>query len=483
MRKSWTWLSVTLIAVLSLVALRPELGLTKPGPTLWTEQPVAVPATTVPAPNWAELAKALKPAVVNISTSRKAPAMPAMPEMPEFFKRYFGDRPGMGDREQAPGRMQRSLGSGFVVNTDGYIVTNNHVVGEGADVKVKLSDGRELAAKVIGRDPKTDLALLKVEATGLPVIPLGDSAAMQVGEPVMAIGNPFGLEQTVTTGIVSATGRVIGQGSYDDFIQTDASINPGNSGGPLINARGQAIGVNTAIFSQTGGSVGIGFAIPANLAKSVVAQLAQSGHVVRGWLGVSVQPLTADLAESFNVPGSTGALVASVAEGSPAMKAGLKAGDVITEYDGRKVARSEELPRAVAETPTGREVPVTVIRDGKPRTLTVKVGTLEDRQPRQASAAVPEGGTLGVSVQTITPDLARELKLERESGTVVRGVRPGSPADTAGVKPGDVITEVNRRPVSNVDELKRAVDAHAKGSPLVLMIQRDGTGLYIAVKV
>jgi serine protease Do len=287
----------------------------------------------------------------------------------------------------------------------------------------------------------------------------------------------------VTTGIVSATGRVIGGGPYDDFIQTDASINPGNSGGPLINARGQAIGINTAIFSQNGGSVGIGFAIPVSLAKTVVAQLAQSGHVVRGWLGVSVQPLTADLAKSFNVPGAAGALVASVTEGSPAMKAGLKAGDVITEYDGRKVARSDELPRAVAETPSGRDVPVTVVRDGKPRTLTVKVGTLEDPESKPVAAAAPEGGSLGVSVQTVTPELARELKLKHERGAVVRGVRPGSPADTAGVKPGDVITEVNRKPVSDVDELKRAVDAHAKGAPIVLMIQRAGTGLYIAVNV
>ena len=433
MRNRLTWSSVTLLAVLSLVALRPGLGFTKAGATLWTEQPVAVPAMTVTAPNWPELAKALKPAVVNVSTTRKATDMPDMQDIPEFFKRYFGDRPGMG--EQPSGRMQRSLGSGFIVNADGYIITNNHVVGDGGDVKVKLSDGRELVAKVTGRDPKTDLALLKVEATGLPVVPLGDSAATEVGEPVMAIGNPFGLEQTVTTGIVSATGRVIGQGSYDDFIQTDASINPGNSGGPLINARGQAIGVNTAIFSQSGGSVGIGFAIPVSLAKSVVAQLAQSGHVVRGWLGVTVQPLTPDLARSFNVPGATGALVASVAEGSPAMKAGLKAGDVITEYGGRKVARSEALPRVVAETPSGREVPVTVVRDGTPRTLTVKVGTLEDRESRQAAAAVPEGGTLGVSAQTITRSRARAQAQARERRRRAR-CEAGQPCRRRGCEAG-----------------------------------------------
>jgi serine protease Do len=464
MSHRWTWPTITLVALLSLFAVQPDLAFTSVRPALWTEQPVALTAPTTPAPNWPELAKALKPAVVNVSTTRKAAVMP---ELPDFFKRYFGDRPGFGEQPQ---RVQRSLGSGFVVNADGYIVTNNHVVADATDVKVKLSDGRELAAKVTGRDPKTDLALLKVDASGLPVIPLGDSASMQVGEPVMAIGNPFGLEQTVTTGIVSATSRVIGQGPYDDFIQTDASINQGNSGGPLINARGQAIGINTAIFSQSGGSVGIGFAIPVTLAKSVIAQLAESGHVVRGWLGVSVQPLTADLAKSFKVPGATGALVTSVTEGSPAMKAGLKAGDVITEYNGRKVARSDELPRVVAETPSGREVPLGIVRDGKPLTLTVKVGTLEERTPRRAAAAV-EGGALGVSVQS------------HDGGAVVRGVRPGSPADTAGIKPGDVITEADRRPVSTVDDLERAVDGHGKDSPLVLRIERDGAARYVAVNV
>src|SRR5207248_1531081 len=228
-------------------------------------------------------------------------------------------------------RMVRGLGSGFVINADGYILTNNHVVDGAADIRVKFSDGRELTGRIVGRDDKTDLALLKVDATGLPVIPIGDSAKLEVGEPVMAVGNPFGLEQTVTTGIVSATGRAIGAGPYDDFIQTDASINPGNSGGPLINARGEVVGVNTAIASGgSGGSVGIGFAIPTNLVKPVVTQLASAGHVVRGWLGVSIQALTPDLAKTFGSTDATGALVSSVADGSPAQRAGLKQGDVIT---------------------------------------------------------------------------------------------------------------------------------------------------------
>ncbi len=441
-----------------------------PAAELWTTAPAdrELPAAFA---LWVELAKATRPAVVNVSTRSRSAGTP----MDDFFRRFFeGGRPAM---------PRASLGTGFLVSADGYVVTNNHVVAPGGQIIVKLDRGSEHEARVVGTDPATDLALLKIEVTGVPVLPFGDSDRLQVAEPVMAIGNPFGLDQTVTTGIVSATGRVIGSGPYDDFIQTDASINPGNSGGPLINAQGQAIGINTAIFSRTGGSVGIGFAIPANLAKSVVAQLAQNGRVVRGWLGVTVQPLTDDLAKSFKVPGATGALVAGVADGSPAMAAGLKPGDVITEYDGRKVARSDELPRAVADTPSGHEVPVTVIRDGKPVTLTVKVGTLEDSPKVAAAAAAPEGGTLGVSVQTVTPELARELKLDHEAGAVVRAVREGSPAASAGVKPGDVITEVNRKPVASVDDLRRAVEGHAKGTPLVLMVHREGTGLYIAVNV
>jgi serine protease Do len=374
------------------------------------------------------------------------------------------------------------MGSGFVINPAGYIVTNNHVVEGASEIRVKIDDGRELAGKVVGRDPKTDLALLKVEAAGLPVIPLGNSSELQVGEQVMAIGNPFGLERTVTTGIVSATGRVIGQGPYDDFIQTDASINPGNSGGPLINARGQAVGINAAIFSQNGGSVGIGFAIPIDQAKAVVTQLAASGKVTRGWLGVTIQPLTPELAQAFKVTGGSGALVASVQESSPAARAGIKAGDVITQYDGRKVAQSADLPKLVAATPVGRQVPVTVVREGKPLSLDIKVAELHEQGPVTAMADQDEAkGPLGLTVESVTPETARELKLGGTRGVLVRGVRSGSPAESAGIRPGDVITELDHQAVADPAQMKRVLDQHQKGAPVVARLHRDGANLYVAM--
>src|SRR5206468_1815292 len=285
MRRKISGITALILAV-ALVAVLPRFGFTQVGAALWSERPVTTTAPAPAASPWVELARTLKPAVVNISTKR-------VDKSNQSFEQFFGGR---------PRRAVRSLGSGFVINPNGLIVTNNHVVDGATEIKVTLADGRELPGRVLGRDPKTDIALLKVDATGLLVIPLGDSSRLQVGEPVMAIGNPFGLEQTVTTGIVSATGRVIGEGPYDDFIQTDASINPGNSGGPLINAQGQAVGINAAIVSQSGGSVGIGFAIPVNLAKPVLTQLAASGHVVRGYLGVTIQRVTSDLAKSFALP-------------------------------------------------------------------------------------------------------------------------------------------------------------------------------------
>jgi len=473
------FVTAAVVALASLVIVAPRLGFTTPAQTpLWTDRPLTVaPASVSPAPNWMELAKALNPAVVNISTKRVEEGVqlrsPFGDNDPfQNFFRQFGDQ---------PRRTVRSLGSGFIVNPDGYIVTNNHVVDGATAIRVKLADGRDLPARVVGRDSKTDLALLKIEGAGLPVVPLGDSSQLQVGEPVMAIGNPFGLEQTVTSGIVSAIGRVIGQGPYDDFIQTDASINPGNSGGPLINSRGQAVGINAAIFSQSGGSVGIGFAIPINQAKSVVTQLAHTGHVARGWLGVTVQPLTRQLAEGFKLPDEAGALVSAVQEGSPAAQAGLKAGDVITQYDGRKVSRSGDLPRMVADTPAGRQVPITVIREGTTVALTAKIARLKE-EPPEAVAQREDKQSLGLGVETLTPGAARELGLPDGRGVVVRSVGDSSPAADAGIRPGDVIVEVDHRPVVSVAEMKQVLDRHPDKVPVVVLLRRDGASLYMAMR-
>ncbi len=476
--RRWAWPAVAVMLLMAAV-LMPRFSYSTTTPTpLWSDRPVPLATTAVPMPNWVELAKRLKPAVVNISTKRMEQGMselqgPMDPDDPfqQFFKQFFGNQH----------HLVRSLGSGFIINGGGYILTNNHVIDGATEIHVKLADGRDLSAKVVGRDPKTDRALVKIDAAGLPIIPLGDSSALPVGAPVMAIGNPFGLEQTVTTGIVSATGRVIGEGPYDNFIQTDASINPGNSGGPLINSQGQAIGVNTAIFSRTGGSVGIGFAIPVDTAKPVVTQLAQTGHVERGWLGVAIQSLTPGLAKSFGLPDTRGALVASVMDGSPAQKAGLKRGDVITEYNGRRVAQSGDLPMAVAETPIGREVPVTVLRDGKTMTLTAKIARLEE--PEQKLVAQAGGGksALGLTAESLTPAVARQLGVSETHGVVVKGVTEDSPAANAGIQPGDVIVEADHHPVVSVTELRRAVEHHAKGTPLLVLVHRNGSSLYTAI--
>src|SRR5437899_6081512 len=482
-RKYQRWAApvVALSAGAALVGLLPHLGFTGASRApLWSEQRTGAQTAQIQAPDWVRLSKQAKPAVVNVSTKLNAEAQ-ARPELrgrpdersfDDFFKRFF---------DEGPRRPVRAAGSGFVLNANGFIVTNNHVVENAADIQVKLDDGRELPAKVVGRDAKTDLALLKVDAAGLPVIPLGDSTALQVGEPVMAIGNPFGLEQTVTTGIVSATGRVIGSGPYDNFIQTDASINPGNSGGPLINARGEVIGINTAIFSRGGGSVGIGFAVPSSLAKTVITQLADHGKVERGWLGVSIQPLTKDLAKTFTRGDSTaGALVSSVIDGSPAAKAGVKTGDVIVEFDGKKVAKATDLPGIVADVPVGRDVPIVVTREGKEMRLNARIARLQDEAP--AKVADTEGkGQLGLSVQPLTPPMARELGLKVREGVLVRDVVDGGRAAEAGIRAGDVIVEINRQPVRTVEDLKARVDKQAKNEPMVLLVNRDGQALYVAV--
>ena len=463
-----TWPALAL--VLLLVALAPLTGFGREGQRLWQERAAGAPAiATVPAPNWVEIARAVKPAVVNVSVRG---VQKDAGDADEFFHQFGGGRP--------PKRMVRGLGSGFVINPEGYVVTNNHVVDGATDIKVKFADGRELNGTVVGRDPKTDLALLKVDAHNLTAVPLGDSARLEVGEPVMAVGNPFGLEQTVTTGIVSATGRVIGEGPYDDFIQTDASINPGNSGGPLINARGEAVGINTAIVSGGGGSVGIGFAIPTNLAKPVVTQLADGGHVVRGWLGVAIQPITPELAKSFGLAGPTGAVVTAVTDGSPAQKAGLTRGDVITRYDGRVVARASDLPRAVAETPIGRTVPLEIVRDGQPKTLTVTVAKLAEDEAAVASAE-SSPTRLGIAARSLTPQLAQQLGVAESHGVLVQQVEEGGRAQTAGITPGDVIVEVDKKPVASVEALQKALQSHPAGTPLLMLVHREGQSLYLTV--
>ena len=458
------------LAAVMLVALSPLAVLAlEAKPPLWHERaPGTAPLTTAPAPAWVEIARAVKPAVVNVSVR----GVRKQDGDAEDMLRDFGGR--------APHRM-RGLGSGFVINASGYVVTNNHVVDGASEIRVKFADGRELPGKVIGRDAKTDLALLKVEATGLPVIPLGDSARLEVGEPVMAIGNPFGLEQTVTTGIVSATGRAIGAGPYDDFIQTDASINPGNSGGPLINARGEVIGINTAIFSRSGGSVGIGFAVPSSLAKTVITQLADHGTVERGWLGVSIQPLTKELASSFKRGNTSGGLVSEVIPGSPADKAGVKTGDVIVQFNGRKIAKATDLPGLVADVPVGRDVPLVVMRDGVEQHLNAHIAKLTDESQPKVAAESDGKGKLGLSVQPVTPPVARELGLKVKEGVLVRDVVEGGRAAEAGIRAGDVIVEVDRRPVRTIEDFKARLENQAKDAPVVMLVNRDGQTMYVAI--
>jgi serine protease Do len=430
---------------------------------------------------WIRLAEKLTPAVVNVRTSSEA-RRPRVAPVPEPFRRFFPQPPEGGERE-----MRRGVGSGFIVDAEGYVVTNHHVVDGTRAVEVTLADGRSFQARVVGSDAETDLALLKIDAAGLPTVPLGASTELKVAEPVMAIGNPFGLDHTVTVGIVSATGRYIGQGRFDDFIQTDAAINPGNSGGPLINTRGEAVGINSAIVSPRGGGFqGIGFAIPVDLAKPILAQLRATGKVTRGWLGVAIQPLTQELAKSFGISGTQGALVASVSEDSPAARAGLKEGDVIVTYDGKPVEGPRMLPSLVANTPVGRAVPVVILRDGSRQTVTVTVGNLADS--REARAAPAEKGPesratekLGLALQELTPELAKQLGVQGEKGVVVTEVRPDSPAAQAGLTPGDVIREVNRMPVRALQDVERGLARRQGAGQVLLRVERDGSQRYVVL--
>jgi serine protease Do len=397
-----------------------------------------------------------------------------------FFEDFFGQYNGQQPQQRA--RREQSLGTGFIISSDGYILTNNHVVSGADEVMVKLSDGREIKGEIRGFDDKLDLALIKVsDKEAFHAADLGDSDALEVGEWVMAIGNPFGLSQTITAGIVSAKGRVIGNGPYDDFIQTDASINPGNSGGPLFNAEGRVIGINTAIIA---GGQGIGFAIPINLAKSTIAQLRDSGKVTRGYLGVRFQPLNADLAKSFGLESEKGALIASVEKDTPAEKAGLKAGDVILEYDGKPVNEGNELPRYVAATPIDKKVTVVVFREGRKQKISVVVGKLKGADSEAAGTGGNESEKLGITVQELTSELAGRLNIkDSKGGLVISEVKPGSPAEEAGTLAGSIIVEINGQRPDSLDTYTSIVSKIKKGDVVRLLLKRpDGSMQYVAMK-
>ena len=428
----------------------------------------------VPA-SFADLAERVSKAVVNIQTSRTVTGA-GVPRGLEnfFFGQPFGGRGGGGQRQ----REVPALGSGFIISEDGYIVTNNHVVENMDSITVAFEDGRELEATVVGRDPKTDIALIRVESdTPLPALALGDSDAVRPGEWVVAIGNPYGLEHTVTAGIVSAKHRIIGQGSYDDFIQTDAAINPGNSGGPLINLAGEVIGINTAINPRANT---IGFAVPVNMPKIILPQLRASGHVTRGWLGVVIQQITPELAEHLELEEGRGALVSRVMPEGPADDAGIERYDVIVEFDGNEIAELNDLPRAVASTPVNKKVPVVVLRDGKRKKLTAKVAKMDEPPVTQlASAEGSKGGAqaVGLRVQEITPDLASRLGMDDEEGVLVTNVAPGSAAAEAGLRREDVILEVDKKAVKDIASLDDTLADTDDGA--LLLIRRGDATIFV----
>jgi len=440
------------------------------------------PVRMVPQ-NFSALADTVSPAVVHIRVEKTVkgggPGNHQFGQNPfggnEQFKEFFGRN--FGQQHQSEFK-QPGQGSGFIIDKSGYIVTNNHVV-EGADtIKVLLKDDTEYDAEIVGRDPVTDIALIKVEAKGnLPAVPMGSSDNLKVGEWVAAIGSPFGLEHTVTAGIVSAKGRVIGSGPYDDFIQTDASINPGNSGGPLINMRGEIVGINTMIIA---GGRGIGFAIPIDLAKDIIVQLKTSGEVTRGWLGVTIQDLKGDLAQYYGLKDKSGVLVASVVPGDPAERAGIQPKDIIMEVDGKKVTTSRDLTSLAAKLGVGDTARVTILRDGHQKDLALKVG----KRPLTMAAASDhqkkeKKGEYGFQVTELTPQVAQRYNIKEATGVIVIGVEPNSKAQAAGIQQGDLIIEINRKNVASVKDFKNLIDQHKKGDGVNLLVKRMNGGLMV----
>jgi serine protease Do len=443
------------------------------------------------AKNFVEIAKTVKPAVVNIAASRSGKSGDGPQSSPfddPFFRRFFGDEFFKRDQPHRE-RKERGQGSGVIVDPNGLIITNNHVVNKADEIRVFLSDKREFKGKLIGTDTKTDIAVVKIEATGLSTIPLADSDQLEVGEFVLAVGSPFGLTQSVTMGIVSAVGRAsMGIAEYEDFIQTDAAINPGNSGGALVNVRGELVGINTAIFSQSGGNMGIGFAVPSNLARTIMDQLVKGGKVVRGWLGVAIQELTPELAAQFGLADTKGVLVSDVMDDSPAKKAGFERADVITEYDGKPMDSPTHLRNAVAQTPIGRKVPIKLIRDKKMKTIDVTIV----EQPKSlgqpgsednGESTAPTGVLSDIDVRELNEELAARYGIKAtERGVLVVRVRPGSTAEDMGVREGDIVLEVNRKPVTSLKSYERAVSGLAKDQAVLLLLKRKGQTIYLTLR-
>ncbi len=460
--------------------------------------PVARPVATAPQPalavpggqTFVEIAKAVRPAVVNIyaTKSGRAEGSHGTPFDDPFFRRFFGDEFFKRFDQQPKERKERGLGSGVIVESNGLIITNNHVVGKADEIRVTLSDKREFKAKLIGTDPKTDVAVVRIEATGLPTVPLADSDKLEVGEFVLAVGNPFGLTQTVTLGIVSALGRAAGIAEYEDFIQTDAAINPGNSGGALVNVRGELVGINTAIFSQSGGNMGIGFAVPSNMAQSIMTQLVQNGKVVRGWLGVSIQELTPELAGQFGVQDTKGVLVSDVMDDSPAKKAGFERADVIIEFDGKSMDSPTHLRNAVAQTPVGKKVTVKILRDKKPKNIDLTIveqpkSIAQSGEEESGEAATPAGVLSDLDVRDLNEELANRYGLKlAERGVIVVRVKPGSTAEELGMREGDLIVEVNRQAVTSLKTYERIAGKLPKDQSVLLLLKRQGRTIYLTLR-
>lgn len=454
------------------------------------EAPAARPASWFQAQpmSFADLAERVQKAVVNISTSKRMRSPRTMMPFPnfgprdpfdDFFEKFFDGMP----KDQT----QRSLGSGFIIDKGGTIITNSHVISQADDIEVKLSDGRKHKGKVVGVDEKTDIAVIRIEADKeLPFVEMGSSKEMRPGDWVMAIGNPFGLEHTVTVGVVSAVGRAIGGGPYAKFIQTDASINPGNSGGPLFNLKGEVIGINTMIYAA---GQGIGFAIPVDLAKSLIPQLKEKGTVARGWLGVAIQEVTPELAKSFGLKeDEKGALIADIYEGSPASKAGLVRGDVVVEYNGKKIEDPYDLSLEVGETPPNGEAKLVVLRNGKRVEVALKVGKQEGKETQMPSATgerseMGKADALGIVVRTVSAEDQREGIRPGTRGVVVGRVEPDSAAEGAGVHPGDLITEVNGTKIGSIDDYKSATKDLKKGSLVRLLLARGSASIYLAFQL